>query len=87
MIILSCEGISMSFGAVNVLKDISFSLNAGEKAGIVGVNGAGKSTLMNILTGRLAPDSGSVNIAAGTPGNMYGVLEQDGGLDPSRGVY
>ena len=52
--------INKSFGANNVLTDVSFQLEAGEICALLGENGAGKSTLMNILGGVLPADSGSI---------------------------
>ena len=49
--ILSCHHISKSFLEVPVLTDVTFHLEKGEKAAIVGINGAGKSTLLKIITG------------------------------------
>ena len=46
MIALTCEYLGFSVGAKTILKGVSFSLNEGDKMGIVGVNGAGKSTLL-----------------------------------------
>ena len=54
------EKINKSFGANNVLTDVSFRLEAGEICALLGENGAGKSTLMNILGGVLQADSGSI---------------------------
>ena len=42
-----------------VLRDVTFSLQKGEKMGLVGVNGSGKTTLMRLLTGEEQPDGGS----------------------------
>ena len=56
--ILSCQNISKSFGTDEILKNVSFHIEANEKAAIVGINGAGKSTLLKIIVGELAPDSG-----------------------------
>ncbi len=57
---LEMRNIYKSFGANDVLKDISFSLKGGEICALLGENGAGKSTLMNILGGVLPADSGSI---------------------------
>ena len=54
------EKINKSFGANNVLTDVSFRLEAGEICALLGENGAGKSTLMNILGGVLPADSGTI---------------------------
>ena len=60
MIILSCNGIYKSFGIDMILENISFSINAGEKIGLVGANGTGKTTLFKILTGQHVFDSGEL---------------------------
>ncbi len=46
--ILACNNISKSFGADDILKNVTFNINEKEKVAIVGVNGAGKSTLFKI---------------------------------------
>ncbi len=58
--IIEFQNVSKSFGAVDALQDVSFSIKRGECHAIVGENGAGKSTLMNILSGLYTPDSGVV---------------------------
>lgn len=57
---LQMQGISKSFGANDVLREINFSLESGEILALLGENGAGKSTLMNILGGVLPADSGRI---------------------------
>ncbi len=54
--------LSKSFGGQEILKDISFTINEGEKVGLLGKNGSGKSTLFKILMGEEAPDDGHVSI-------------------------
>lgn len=58
--ILELKGITKSFGAVRVLKDITFSLKKGTILGLVGENGAGKSTMMNVLGGIYERDGGEI---------------------------
>jgi len=58
--VLRIEEISMSFGAVTVLRNVNLHLRRGEILGLVGDNGAGKSTLVKIITGYHRPDGGRV---------------------------
>jgi ATPase subunit of ABC transporter with duplicated ATPase domains len=62
---LRINNISNRFASKTVLDGVSFIVNAGEVAGIVGVNGAGKTTLLRIAWGELRPDGGSVETLAG----------------------
>jgi len=57
---LTVRDISKWFGDVKVLDRINFTLNRGERAGLIGPNGSGKTTLLRIITGQLAPDRGHV---------------------------
>jgi branched-chain amino acid transport system ATP-binding protein len=57
---LETVSISKSFGKLNALVDVSFSVEEGEVFGIAGPNGAGKSTLFNVITGNYKPTSGKV---------------------------
>ncbi len=58
--VIEMRGISRSFGATKAVVDVSLSFHGGKVYGLLGQNGAGKSTLINILTGSLEPDSGSI---------------------------
>lgn len=60
MPLLSIDRISMSFGDRNLLNDISFQVNEGDKIAFVGSNGSGKTTLYRLIKGELTPDSGEV---------------------------
>ena len=84
MIALNCDKISLAFGVKQVLENISFSAQSGDKIGIVGVNGAGKSTLFSVITGDLTPDSGSVYIAKGC---SLGYLAQNAIVDSDRTLF
>ena len=77
MIALSCGEVNLSFGTDVILQDISFSINDGDRLGIIGVNGAGKTSLFKIITGEYTPDSGAVYIQKG---HTVGVLEQNAKL-------
>lgn len=63
MILLSVSGVTVEYGTDVVLSNINFSINEGDRLGIVGVNGAGKSTLAKIIAGTFTPSAGSVYIA------------------------
>jgi simple sugar transport system ATP-binding protein len=56
------RGIRKSFGALDVLQGVDFSVGRGEVVGLVGDNGAGKSTLMKMLAGAVVPDAGEIRV-------------------------
>ena len=62
MILISVQNVQKGFGAHEVLRDVTFSLQKGEKMGLVGVNGCGKTTLMRMLSGEEQPDGGSIHM-------------------------
>ena len=66
MIVLSAQNVAKSFGVNVVLKDVSLTLQQGDRMGLVGVNGCGKSTLMRILAGLESADSGEISMVRGT---------------------
>jgi branched-chain amino acid transport system ATP-binding protein/branched-chain amino acid transport system permease protein len=59
---LRAEGISVAFGGLRVLRGVDLTLRRGEALGLIGPNGAGKTTLVNVLSGFLVPDSGTVSL-------------------------
>ena len=83
MIALSCSKISKSFGIDEILHDISFTINHGEKVGLIGLNGTGKSTLFRILTGEINADGGDVFKARE---HTLGYLRQDNLLNEENQV-
>ncbi|HEY4131417.1 MAG TPA: ATP-binding cassette domain-containing protein, partial [Gemmatimonadaceae bacterium] len=70
---LAVSGALVEFGATLLFKDITFTVTAGDRWGIVGRNGTGKTTLFRLLTGEMAPSRGQV---ARTPGLRVSLLEQ-----------
>lgn len=82
--VLSCQNISKSFGTDEVLKDISFHLEANEKAAIVGINGAGKSTLLKIIMQKERADAGEVVLAKDA---TLGYLAQYQDISGERSIY
>lgn len=61
MILISVQELQKSFGVHEVLRSVTFSLQKGEKMGLVGVNGCGKTTLMRIIAGEMQPDGGTIH--------------------------
>lgn len=78
MIALSCTGIGKMYGIDAILEDISFTVNVGDKIGLIGVNGAGKTTLMKILAGIETKDEGEIFISKEM---TTGYLEQNTQID------
>jgi ATP-binding cassette subfamily F protein 3 len=82
--VLFVQNLSKSYGLNTVLKKITFSLNQGERAALVGPNGCGKSTLMDIIAGEVLLDSGQVSF---TPADVrVGYLHQGIRFDPDETV-
>jgi branched-chain amino acid transport system ATP-binding protein len=61
--LLETNGLSRSFGGLRAVRDVSIRLAPGELHAVIGPNGAGKSTLVNLLSGELAPTTGTVHLA------------------------
>jgi ABC-type branched-subunit amino acid transport system ATPase component len=59
--LLDCRGIDFSYGQVQILFDVSFTVDDGEMVALLGTNGAGKSTLLRLIAGLSHPSSGSVH--------------------------
>ena len=57
---LKVRGLSKAFGGVQAVKDVGFTLYKGQILGIIGPNGAGKTTLVNLISGFVRPDAGTV---------------------------
>jgi branched-chain amino acid transport system ATP-binding protein len=77
--ILVANGVTMQFGGLRALGDVSFELAEGQIIGLIGPNGAGKTTLFNCLTGLYAPTSGTVSLRGAR-------LPQDPALVTEKGI-
>jgi branched-chain amino acid transport system ATP-binding protein len=62
MTALAIKGLNKSFGGLRVTTNVNLNVEAGERRLIIGPNGAGKTTLFNLITGEIAPDSGSFEL-------------------------
>ncbi|SHH36276.1 ABC-F family ATP-binding cassette domain-containing protein [Tepidibacter thalassicus] len=83
MIILSCNNINKSFGIDLILENISFTINEGDKIGLVGVNGTGKTTLFKIISGEYEYDSGEIYISKNT---KIGYLKQNTNFESNNSI-
>jgi ATP-binding cassette, subfamily F, member 3 len=62
--VLQVSNVSKSFGDNLIFEKVSFTVNAGERAGLIGPNGCGKTTLLRIILGELEPDTGSARLSS-----------------------
>ena len=82
--ILACHHISKEYPENVVLRDVTFHLEKGDKAAVIGINGAGKTTLLRIIVGQESADEGTVSFERDC---SYGYLAQNQGLSSERTVY
>ncbi len=83
-LVIRAEKISKVFGERVLVRDFSTRIGRGERLGLVGPNGIGKTTLVRLLTGELAPDSGTVKIGANV--EMLVVDQKRDALNPNASV-
>jgi ATP-binding cassette subfamily F protein uup len=79
-LVIEAKGIAKRYDRP-IVADFSMRIARGDRIGVVGANGAGKSTLLGLLTGRLAPDAGTVKIGAGV--EMVTLDQKREALDPA----
>jgi ATP-binding cassette subfamily F protein uup len=79
--VIEAIDVSKAFGERPIVQDFSTRIQRGDRIGLVGANGAGKTTLLNLLTGVLAPDSGTIKL--GTNLQMVTLDQRRESLDPS----
>jgi ABC transport system ATP-binding/permease protein len=61
--VIVAEGVSKQYAERTIIRDFTLRIQRGDRIGVVGANGAGKTTLLKLLTGEIAPDTGSVTLA------------------------
>ncbi|MBR5800316.1 MAG: ABC-F family ATP-binding cassette domain-containing protein [Lachnospiraceae bacterium] len=83
MSILNVEHLTHGFGDRAIFNDVSFRLLKGEHIGLIGANGEGKSTFMNIITGKLMPDEGTIEWAKNV---RVGYLDQHTALTKGMSI-
>jgi branched-chain amino acid transport system ATP-binding protein len=69
-VVLALEGVSLAFGGVKALTDVSFDVREHEIRAIIGPNGAGKSSMLNVINGVYRPQQGSITFAGSTRAHM-----------------
>ena len=81
--LLSAEHLSINFGSRQLLDDVSFYLNEGDKVGVIGINGTGKSTFLKVLSGVTEPDGGTISR---NPNVQISLLSQNPVMDEDATV-
>ena len=81
--LLSAEHLSINFGSRQLLQDVNFYLNEGDKVGIIGINGTGKSTFLKVLAGVIEPDEGRITR---NPNVQVSFLSQNPHMDDNATV-
>ncbi len=84
--VVRVEGLSKSYGSLEVLSDLELRATRGERIAIIGVNGAGKTTLLRILASEIASDSGTIEFGTNTKVGYYAQHHADT-LNRARTVY
>jgi len=84
-VVIEAENVSKAFGDRLLFEGMTFALPAGGIVGVVGPNGAGKTTLFNMITGKEAPDSGTIKI--GETVSLAYVDQERNTLDPNKTIW
>ncbi|PSN78209.1 multidrug ABC transporter ATP-binding protein, partial [filamentous cyanobacterium CCP4] len=84
--VIELENVSKSYEDRLLFKDFTYAFTPDDRIGIIGPNGVGKSTLMNVITGRLEPDSGSVDIGTTIHVGYFDQHSEDLFANPSQRV-
>ncbi len=80
---MNAQSVSKAFGATPLFREVSFTVNDGDRVGVIGPNGSGKSTLLRIFAGKEEPDYGEVTLRGGA---RLVYIEQDSQFAPGMTV-
>ncbi len=81
--VLAVDGVSVTLSGREILRDVTFHINAGEFTGLIGSNGAGKTTLLRVILGLITPTAGTVRVESGSQRRpLIGYVPQRITLDP-----
>lgn len=84
MQVLSCNNLSKTYLIDPIFKDLSFSVENGDKIGVIGLNGSGKTTLFNILNGDISKDSGDIYLQRNL---NIGYLKQHTKIESDKNIF
>jgi branched-chain amino acid transport system ATP-binding protein len=79
-VLLSAEDVSLSFGGVKAIRDVSFDIRKGEIRAIIGPNGAGKTSMLNVINGFYQPQAGRITFKGKTRAKMRPYDAAHGGI-------
>ena len=79
-VLLSIENVSLSFGGVRAIRDVSFDIKKGEVRAIIGPNGAGKTSMLNVINGFYQPQQGRITFKGATRAKMRPYDAAHGGI-------
>ena len=83
--VLEAKDVSLRFGGIRALSEVSFSVDRGELFSIIGPNGAGKTSMLNCVSGRYTPTEGSIHFLAATfPASSRTSARRWGSAEPSK---
>ena len=84
MLVLSCSNIRKTYITDTILDGISFTVENGDKIGVIGLNGSGKTTLFNILSGEVELDSGDIYVQKDI---KIGYLKQHTKIESNKNIF
>ncbi|HBC47372.1 MAG TPA: hypothetical protein DCZ43_10025 [candidate division Zixibacteria bacterium] len=80
-IVVQCQKASFAYNSIPILHDLDFEIERGDRIGLVGPNGTGKTTLINLITGKLAPQNGKLELGRKLTIGYYDQLTEN--LNPN----